>query len=218
MNATGPGNHISCRQRGVTLVELLVALVLLSFVMSAVYGALRMGLRSWEAVQLRSGENAEARVARNLLRQQLDTLVPLSLPDATLGQRLAFEGDRAGFRFVGAWSHPARSGGLHLIEVGQGSGSSRKGLVLRLSPSALHETDWRRAGADVLERELLQSRDEARFAYYGKPRGSALPSWYDRWDDAAERYPQLIRIEAPDGWPPLLLPVRVAGSAAGAGK
>lgn len=209
-----PGKDISCRQRGVTLVELLVALVLLSFVMSAVYGALRMGLRSWEAVQLRSGENAEARVVRNLLRRQLDTLVPLSLPETAVGQRLAFEGDRAGFRFVGAWSHPARSGGLHLIEVGQGSGGST-GLFLRLRPSALHETDWQRAGSDVLERQLLQGRDAARFAYFGRPRGGARASWYDRWDDGAERYPELIRIEAADDWPPLLLPVRIAGFAAG---
>src|SRR6056297_1017842 len=151
-----PGNNISRPQRGVTLVELLVALVLLSFVMSAVYGALRMGLRSWEAVQLRSGENAEARVVRNLLRRQLDTLVPLSPPDNAVGQRLAFEGDRTGFRFVGAWSHPARSGGLQVIEVRQGSGNST-GLFLRLSPSAMHETDWDRAGTDVLERQLLES-------------------------------------------------------------
>lgn len=209
-----PGSRTSCRQRGVTLVELLVALVLLSFVMSAVYGALRMGLRSWEAVQLRSGENAEARVVRNLLRRQLDTLVPLELADTTPDQRLAFAGDRAGFSFVGAWSHPARSGGLHLIEVGRGSGSS-SGLFLRLRPSALHETDWRRAGTEVLERQLLQSRDVARFAYFGKPRDNARAAWYDRWDDAAKRYPQLIRIEAADGWPQLLLPVRIAGFAAG---
>lgn len=209
-----PGKDISCRQRGVTLVELLVALVLLSFVMSAVYGALRMGLRSWEAVQLRSGENAEARVVRNLLRRQLDTLVPLSLPETAVGQPLAFEGDRAGFRFVGAWSHPARSGGLHLIEVGQGSAGST-GLFLRLRPSALHETDWRRAGTDVLERQLLQGRDTARFAYFGRPRGGVRGSWHDRWDDDAERYPQLIRIEAADGWPSMLLPVRIAGFAAG---
>lgn len=217
MMAMSCGNDTRGRQRGVTLVELLVALVLLSFVMSAVYGALRVGLRSWEAVQLRSGENAEARVVRNLLRRQLDTLVPLALPETALGQRLAFAGDRAGFRFVGAWSHPARSGGMHLIEVGRGSGSST-GLFLRLRPSALHETDWRRAGTDVLERQLLPGREAARFAYFGRPRDNAQAAWYDRWDDAAEHYPQLIRIEAADGWPPLLLPVRVAGFNTGAGQ
>ena len=62
------------RQAGFTLVELLVAMTLLAFLSIALFGGLRFGARSWEAVVDSSTERDQIAATQTFLRDRLGQL------------------------------------------------------------------------------------------------------------------------------------------------
>lgn len=198
------------RQAGLTLLEVLVSLVLLSTVLVAVYGALRMGLRSWESLSARHAEAASERVVRNLLSRQVQLLLPLT--DSRRDPPLAlFDGDRQRVRFAAPLAHATRGQGLYLVELEL---QARRGDItpwLRyrlLDPEA---EGLEPARGEPLERELPLVLDDARLDYFGAPEPGQPPGWRDNWPAAARQYPDLIRLQgttlsgAP--WPPAVMAV-----------
>ena len=198
------------RQGGLTLLEVLVSLVLLSTVMVAVYGALRMGMRSWEAVEERSAAATSERVVRNLLARQTRLLVPL-LDDTRSPPLVLFDGERDRVRFVAPLAHAARGQGLYLVELELRNrrGDIEPVLRYRLRDPEAHALEASRA--EPLERILPLTLDTARFDFYGAPEPGQPARWLDSWPREARQYPRLIRLQGTplegEGWPPLVLAV-----------
>ena len=70
-----PANIYSA-QSGFTLLELLVAIMIFTLIMTTAMGAVRVGSRSFEAGISRADETAEIRVIANILRRQFRQLLP----------------------------------------------------------------------------------------------------------------------------------------------
>ena len=66
------------RNDGFTLLEVLVAVVIMAVIMTTAFGALRLGGRSWEAGVSRASDNERFRAVADLLRRQVHQVIPMS--------------------------------------------------------------------------------------------------------------------------------------------
>jgi len=72
--------RVTARSRpesGMTLVELLVGLVLLSFLALMLTGSLRFSIRAWERTEVHMEASARIRLAQNLIRNYLSAARPV---------------------------------------------------------------------------------------------------------------------------------------------
>ena len=201
--------HSRRREEGFTLLEVLVAMVVLSLIMTTAFGALRLGERSWEAGLARAGENETLRTVAEVLQRQFKQALPLSWTEDT-ETTLAFSGDYEQLRFIAP--SPQHHGATGLFEytlmVEQDDSINRLVLYYRL-----HDPDSNGFEPDSSERQRVLLVDEiksARFSYFGAPVTDDPPAWHSHWNNDAEAFPQQvsIQLEAIQGqqpWPELFL-------------
>ena len=219
------------RQRGFTLVELLIAIALTGLILVILFSGFRIGTRSWDAVELRSARNAELRLVRGFIQRSLRQLRGVSY-DSPDGSRQLFSGDAQAVEFVTPMTGYLGLGGLYILRLEYLDNRSGGQLMMTrwlYHPDilegvdavpeweALHQTSG--GFRDYLERSegetrevfsqqiLLDSLDAVEFAYFGTPSDrSSDPEWHDQWDDA-QALPRLVRVSIRDdsGWWPDIL-------------
>lgn len=208
----GPRSIAACRRiRGFTLVEVMVAMVLLSATMLLLYSGLSFALRSWDAGDVNGRRTADRRLGENFLRRELSELFPMRFKDATQ-LKVAFEGGASRIRFVSTRAPGVQMGGVSLvgIEVEDDREKRARDLVMYRAMPDDEAKDF--APLDRGERHLLVAGiREVAFGYFGSENEFAEPRWQDTWDHAG-RIPEMVRIRmrAADGEPLPELVVRLA--------
>ena len=203
--------------RGFTLIELTVALVLLALIVSVLYGSLSLAGDSWNKGEAKAQRTNEMRSSQDFLRRTLTSQHPLRFHKVAPDQPLYFLGTRDSLAYAAAL--PGRAGGgmyyFRLSVVGDGDNSqlSLARVIPDYSATALPSFD----GADVSV--LAAGIGTVRFGYFGRDPGSAdsvPPSWRERWDDP-QRLPDLIRVDVTPSsgapWPTLVVEPRIAPEA-----
>jgi general secretion pathway protein J len=195
------------REAGFTLLEILVAMVVLSLIVSSAFGALRMGERSWEAGLKRSGETETLRTVSGVLQRQFGQVLPLTWTEGTQ-RTIAFSGAREKLRFIAP--APLHQGSTGLFEytlvVEADADSSQLVLYYRLHDPDTSE--FQPEGSDRQRVLLVEDMTTASFDYYGSPISGDPPQWQSQWNSDAEEFPQLVRARlATDAgpWPELVL-------------
>jgi len=200
------------RAGGFTLLELLVAIMILSLVMTVAFGAVRLGGRSWEAGIERANASEEVRAVSDFLRRQFAQMIPTSMGDEG-GIQIAFAGDRNSIRFIApAPRHPAVAGLLVYTLVTEEYAAAQR-LVLSYAPFDPGAGDLPEAESDQ-HLILAEGFAAISFEFFGKRAADSMPSWHAEWQDDEENLPELVRIRlvAMNGignWPELVLNVRV---------
>jgi prepilin-type N-terminal cleavage/methylation domain-containing protein len=97
------------RQRGVTLIEVLIAVSLLSLLSVAIMMALRVGLGAMDRANSRLLDNRKMAATQRILEQQIVNFVPVlaqcvDAPDAPPERLPFFQGELQSMRFVSAYS------------------------------------------------------------------------------------------------------------------
>ena len=200
-------------QRGFTLIELSVALVLLALISSVLYGSLSLAGTSWDRGEAKSQQTGEMRLTEDFLRRTLIAQHPMRLhkiPD----QPLYFSGSSDSLAYAAALPGRAGSGMYYFkIAVTQNGDASRLTLT-RVIPdyAATAVPDFGGADFSVLAERIA----EVRFGYLGRDAGAAAtmaPTWRDRWDDP-QRLPDLIRLDVKPvtgpAWPTLVVEPRLS--------
>lgn len=219
MNARGPTPpplRTWRRARGFTLLELVVALLLLALMSALLYGSLSLSANSWDKGEAKAQQASDMRLTEEFLRQALSAQHPL-LFHKVADQPLYFLGASDSLSFAAAL--PARAGGgMYYFHVAlTPAGETSRLTLARLWPdygaTALPEF------GDAEKSVLADDVASLRFAYFGRDPDSneiVAATWRDRWDDP-HILPMLIRMEVKPAkgaaWPPLIVEPRLAPEA-----
>lgn len=202
---------------GFTLVELLIALVLIAVITLLMFSGLRLGSRAWEGVETVTERVSDLRVARNFLERTLRQARPASV--IFDGMELPiFAGDIQSLELVAPLSEHVGIPGLYVLRLVLEPNGEHERLVLvrwLLHPEVLAGGDdypeWEpllessgiAADAGPLDRDLaagaygrtvLLPRVEAfELGYFGVAEGETEPEWFDEWEGQS-RLPLRVRL------------------------
>ncbi len=200
-------------QRGFTLIELTVALVLVALIGSVLYGSLSLAGDSWDKGEAKIKRVAEMRSAEDFLRRTLAAQHPLRF-QKIVEKPLYFLGTGDALSYAAAL--PGRTGGgmYYFKLTAGGQGDNGQLMLARAIPdyAALALPSFDSAESTVLASGVAT----VRFGYFGRDPGAAdtvAPTWRDRWDDP-QRLPDLIRVDVTlangSAWPTLVVEPRIA--------
>jgi general secretion pathway protein J len=204
-------------QRGFTLVELTIALVLLALLAAVLGGALNLAGTSLDRGETKVQDTSGMRLTQAFLRTNLEAQHPLRMRKM-VELPLLFIGERDELRYAAALPPRVAGGGIWLYRLAVARGEARSPLVLeRALPdlNALELPELRDPDRSVLAQDIA----ELKLGYFGRDAGANdanEPTWRDRWDDP-QRLPILIRVDvvpkrgAP--WPTLVVAPREAPEA-----
>ena len=206
------------RDVGFTLVELLIALVLIALITVLLFSGLRLGSRAWEGVETVSERVSDLRLARNfvetMLRQSRDAAVVVDGIEMRV-----FAGEPQRLELVAPLSEHVGIPGLYVLRLTLEAAGEHSRLVLTrwlLHPEVLEGGDdhppWEplidaggeAADAGPLDRDvaagaygrtvLLPAVDRFELAYYGVAEGEQEGEWFEEWLEQP-RLPQRIRVD-----------------------
>lgn len=195
------------RQRGFTLIEVLLATVLLAAGLALAFTTLRAATATVERGDDLAQRSERIRAAEGFLRRRLVSAQPISFAvDERTGAPVRFLGESQRIRFVADLPNYLGRGGPALHDVGVGR--DEEGLRLQV------------AFATVLAGETVEERDRrppeplatglsgVRFSYRGLNQDGRLTGWLDAWS-ASQQLPVQVRVEVEserDGaWPVLVV-------------
>ncbi len=198
--------------RGFTLVELIVALVLMAGMAAVLFGSLSLAARSWDGGEAKALQTSDMRSTQTYLREQLSAEFPQRLWKA-VEMPLLFAGERDEIRYAAVLPARVAEGGIYHFRLAVVRAGEKSQLVQeRAIPdlTALQEPEFRDAERSVLADDIA----ELRIAYFGRDPAAAdvdRPTWRDRWDDK-QRLPLLVRIDVKPAkgaaWPTLVVEPR----------
>ncbi len=181
---------------GFTLLELLVALVVLGFILAGLTQGVRYGLRATDTQARTLAADGELDAVDRTLRRLIEQMDPGTVRDG-----VAMRGGGGQLVFVSEL--PAASGlPIRRADIALGVDGARR-LVLRATPRPPGKPFG--PPAPPIETELLRDVDHVEFAYW--PR-TASPQWTSSWN--ANELPLLVRLRMvfPPGdrrhWPDII--------------
>jgi len=187
-------NGTNRRMAGFTLLELLVALLLLGLISTMALGGIRLGARTWETVTAKAEENGRNQVVRAFLARELAQAVPVFITDRDSEGHLAYEGDRESLTFVAPLAPHFGLGGLQRLQLSVIEDNSGAGKQLILKRRLFHRGDSldTATGEENEIHLLLDGIEEAEFSYRESARDGAAP-WSGDWR-GREELPALTRL------------------------
>lgn len=182
----------SAQDDGFTIVELLVAFVIASLVLTLIPGALRLNDRVWDAQKTTETTSAHATLDR-YLDSRLSAAREIFERTDNGDVRLLFEGGADHVQFTA----PARSGpngrGLYQFELRLKSSSENNSKVLAISQHAFAVVLKDKLATQVAERVVPGSIKNLRFRYYGMIEPDQTYGWSSDWKNR-DHLPQLVEI------------------------
>lgn len=197
---------ISDRNRGYTVLELIIALALMSFLSLMLFGGLRFGTRAWETIDTTARSVDDIRLAQNWIYREIAAAYPAYVQAPPPGH-IEFSGTRDDIRFVSPASSALESAGFAHMElriVG-----ARHGFDL----IADERPEFPATSSRTARYVIVGGFSSASFSYFGNVSANEAPAWHDRWE-AKDELPRLVRITGafPDSdrrrWPELLVSPR----------
>ena len=183
-----PGRCNTDRRCGFTLLEMLVALVVLGFLVVGLTQGVRAGLALWHAQRHRLTETADldavARMLRSLLTQM--PAIPMSEPVNSINGAAVAKGSEDRFAFVG--DLPTGFGMTRRADITLGF--THQSLVLFWTPHR-HEI-WLTPQPTLAETGLVHGIERLELAYWGAPAPGQPAGWQARWDGPEP--PDLVRL------------------------
>jgi prepilin-type N-terminal cleavage/methylation domain-containing protein len=191
------------RSAGFTLIELMVALILLSLVFLMLTSSLQFGTKVWST---RESDSSEILTAQDLLRRILSETRPVMIEaDRSHARHVFFVGNENSIRFVASMPGHLGIGGFYevLIYLTEGD-PGRVEMSWRLFRAAEASS-----GLQYQHVALISRANQIQFAYFGSRGENESARWYNDWQDL-DHLPGLIRMRVTftDGdhvWPDLVV-------------
>jgi general secretion pathway protein J len=201
------------RQRGFTLLEALVAMILLGLMMAVMTGSIRFAGQSRDVATARIDNLDNMRITQDFLRQTLSQTFPKRWLKV-VGRPYVFRGEREEMFLAAPLTARVGVGGLFLLKLSLvDSGDRNKGKKLVMArqfpePDMQEMPDF--AGADTTV--LAENIAEIEFAYLSREDDNSEPTWVDDFKEPA-RMPEAVRVRvkpvAGPPWPEEVIAFRI---------
>lgn len=207
------------RAAGFTLIEVLLATVLLAAGLALAFATLRAATATSQRGEALAQRNERMRAVEGFLRRRLASALPIGFAiDESTGTPLRFIGEPGRMRFVADLPDYLGRGGPTLHDVSVVDNGDRARLVVALSMVLAGEVVVDRNGR--APEPLVPDLGAASFQYRGLDDSNRLGEWSDRWD-AADKLPLQVRIDIRTAdrvvWPSLVVALPQAASFGGGG-
>jgi general secretion pathway protein J len=207
------------RMSGFTLLEAMVALILVGLLLAVLSGSIRYAGQSRDAVATRLDSIDNMRIAEDFLRQTITQAHPKRWMKV-VGRPYVLRGERDELALAAPLTARVGVGGLFLLKfflVDGDKGQGKKLVMARMFPEPNDQEmpDFSSAETTVLAEGL----SDLEFGYLGRDDDTADPTWRDDWKEG-KAMPDAIRVRVRtvrgEAWPELVIPLRVVQRARGA--
>ena len=217
--------------RGFTLIEVLIAMTLLSIMVVLLFSSLRICAQSWEQGENKITEVNEVAVVYNFFHRHLSSAIPLwndftakdgsQLPKLARGRKkrikyFLFKAKNSPCSLSRFFLQvPARSG-MQLFSIQLQEEDDEQVIKVTLTPffPVTEGEEWHQE-----EVVLLRHVSDFALAYFGATGDAGESSWQDEWLEK-DVQPRLVKISinTTNGvfWPEMIIELKVSGAVAGA--
>lgn len=198
-------------QRGFTLLETMVALVISGLMLALLFGGLSNSLQQWQRIDKVSTENHMHYLLQRHLRTQLQQAIALT----DKKEIVQFSGNGHELSFVAPLEHENYNSGLFLYELSQQHTGEQSTLKLQISPYLATGKPVSHSAAEQ-QITLYTGPAEIRFAYASFNPDHSL-RWHDQWR-RQKALPHVVKISLADQsdqlhrWPELLIQIQGTGN------
>jgi general secretion pathway protein J len=177
---------------GFTLLEVMLAIVLLALLLAGTWGAIRTTVHAMHSGEAAIDRTNRLRVAEEFMRHQISRILPLAFgQDESTGTNYVFEGSGDSMRFVAPMPGYLSKGGPYVQTLKIVGGRSGKELVF--TDAMLNGFDLAEAKSTMEPAVLLDQIQDAKFEYRTLDDQGELTDWSSEWDDPSVT-PVMVRI------------------------
>lgn len=209
---TKTASHIRSAGRGnegFTLLELLVALVVFSLLVTALFGTMRYGIGAWKRTTEQVDQLDHTLHVQNFLRRIIEDAYPLFISDGAMRNYVDFKGSSTSLDFLSSVPIALATGGRARFTLSVATVDGHRDFV---AASDLELAN--RSRSTRTARALLSGLESVEISYFGRVPTDRAAGWHDNWIEEPT-LPQLIRIRVryPEGdpriWPELFVAPRI---------
>jgi len=193
-------------QRGFTLLEMLIAFVLVSLLFVALFSSFHTIAHGWDAADNRMNKTEDMRLIEEFLRRQLSQAMVVQIKGDKADAMYAFEGNATEVRYAAPLQPLQQQGGIFLIELAIVRGKNGNTLQLRYAPYR-PELTWDDAFSKADPVLVFDGLKNAKFEYFGAEKPEDKGRWESDWEKKPV-YPQLLKVSLSDAeraWPALVI-------------
>ncbi len=199
---------------GLTLIELLISLVIISIVITLCTNGFTFGSKVWAKVDQHQASLDEVSTAQRLLRKVLNEAVFYPINEDETKNKY-FNGDQEKMIFLAPSPQYGLDDYLYIYEIFKQKKNGTYNLGIRYLPANTYFSgNAKFSNRDVM---LIKNVRDIKFEYYGFNQLRGTLSWYDRWIGQSA-LPSRVSITVSsfsdqEQWPPLIIETKFGGYA-----
>jgi general secretion pathway protein J len=201
-------------QQGFTLIEVLIAMTLLSVMVVLLFASLKICSQSWEQGEKKISEVNEAAVVYHFFQQHLASAKPVwnDFSGDDGNKTFAFNGGQQTLQFVTAFPASVGRKGLQQFSLFLKKQDGEPVIKVALAPflPLAEGEEWHQEEVD-----LVKHVKRFKLSYFGSETGTDENSWQSEWLEK-ENQPRLVKIsiELENGifWPDMVIELKVSGN------
>jgi prepilin-type N-terminal cleavage/methylation domain-containing protein len=201
------------RQRGFTLIELMLALSVMGLLTATSVAAWRVGVNAQEKVSAITSANRRKSSVADFFVAQMGAIVPMRMRVNQGSRGLSFAGDSSSIMLVSRYSLAQRTRSglvLALYKIAKDEGretlmyseriiSSQRDLDqflagITLEGQSLTGQELNAASGDTRWITMIENLDDGYFEYFGKVQLDKESNWERTWDGSSGRLPQGVAL------------------------